>query len=157
MLAKELIAHKFDLKWLFRELALTQTHTYRRMFELLLDTEDGGFLFHCSAGKDRTGFAAALILETLDVPRDTIMEDYLLTAQYYPPKGELEYLASKYTESRADVDLTAFQALMDTREEYLSAAYSAIEEHYDSVETYLREELGLGDAERELLKARYTE
>ena len=46
---------------------------------------------------------------------------------------------------------------MDTREEYLSAAYSAIEEHYDSVETYLREELGLGDAERELLKARYTE
>ena len=140
-----------------RELALKQTHTYRRMFELLLDTEDGGFLFHCSAGKDRTGFAAALILETLDVPRDTIMEDYLLTAQYYPPKGELEYLASKYTESRADVDLTAFQALMDTREEYLSAAYSAIEEHYDSVETYLREELGLGDAERELLKARYTE
>ncbi|MBB3047847.1 protein-tyrosine phosphatase [Litorivivens lipolytica] len=140
-----------------RELALKQTQTYRRMFELLLETEDGGFLFHCSAGKDRTGFAAALILSALDVPRDTIMEDYLLTAQYYPPKGELEYLASKYTDSSRDVDLSAYQALMDTREEYLSAAFSAIEEHYDSVDTYLSGELGIGKAERELLKHRYTE
>ncbi len=140
-----------------RELALKQTHTYRRMFELLMANEEGAFLFHCSAGKDRTGFAAALILSALDVPRETIMEDYLLTAQYYPPKGELEYLASKYTERTSDVDLSAFQALMDTREEYLTAAFNAIEEHYDSVDDYLKAELGIGKRQREALKSRYLE
>ncbi|WP_372750393.1 tyrosine-protein phosphatase [Litorivivens sp.] len=140
-----------------RELALKQTHTYRRMFELLLDTKDGGFLFHCSAGKDRTGFAAALILAALDVPRETIMEDYLLTAQYYPPKGELEYLAGKYMDNSPETDLSVFHALMDTREEYLNAAFNAIEEHYDSTDHYLEQELGINRALRQKLKARYVE
>lgn len=140
-----------------RELALKQTSTYRRMFELLLDTDDGGFLFHCSAGKDRTGFAAALILSALDVPRQTIMEDYLLTAQYYPPKGELEYLASKYTDEGSDLDLSVFKALMDTREEYLGAAFAAIDESYDSVHDYLAAELGVNKKLRQRLKARYVD
>lgn len=140
-----------------RELALKQTEKYRRMFELLLNIDDGGFLFHCSAGKDRTGFAAALILSALDVPRNTIMEDYLLTAQYYPPKGELEYLASKYTDSNSQRDFSVFQALMDTREEYLNAAFSAIEEHYDSITHYLADELGVGEEQRKRLKDRYVE
>lgn len=140
-----------------RELALKQTDKYRRMFELLLEIDDGGFLFHCSAGKDRTGFAAALILSALDVPRDTIMEDYLLTAQYYPPKGELEYLAGKYTDPGNDRDLSVFQALMDTREEYLNAAFVAIEEHYDSITHYLADELGVGEEQRKRLKDRYVE
>lgn len=140
-----------------RELALKQTSTYRRMFELLLDTDDGGFLFHCSAGKDRTGFAAALILSALDVPRQTIMEDYLLTAQYYPPKGELEYLASKYADEDSDLDLSVFKALMDTREEYLGAAFAAIDESYDSVHDYLAAELGVDEKLRQRLKARYVD
>ena len=139
-----------------RELALKQTHTYRRMFELLLDTHEGGFLFHCSAGKDRTGFAAALILAALDVSRETIMEDYLLTAQYYPPKGELEYLAGKYMDNPSDMDLGVFQALMDTREEYLSAAFQAIEDNYESLDHYLEDELGVGAKQRVLLKQRYV-
>jgi protein-tyrosine phosphatase len=140
-----------------RELALRQTDTYRRMFELLLATDDGGFLFHCSAGKDRTGFAAALILAALDVPRHTIMEDYLLTAKYYPPKGELEYLASKYADSDDNLDLSVFKALMDTREEYLSAALAAIDEQYDSVIEYLAVELGVDEIKRQRLKQRYVD
>lgn len=140
-----------------RELALKQTGTYRRMFELLLDTDDGGFLFHCSAGKDRTGFAAALILSALDVPRETIMDDYLLTAQYYPPKGELEYLASKYADNDSELDLSVFKALMDTREEYLSAAFAAIDESYDSVTDYLAAEIGVGAEQRKRLKERYVD
>jgi protein-tyrosine phosphatase len=140
-----------------RELALKQTDTYRRMFELLLETEDGGFLFHCSAGKDRTGFAAALILAALDVPRQTIMEDYLLTAQYYPPKGEVEYLASKYAGSDHNMDLSVFKALMDTREEYLSAALAAIDEQYDSIIEYLAVELGVDETQRQRLKERYID
>ena len=139
-----------------RELALKQTDTYRRMFELLLDTDDGGFLFHCSAGKDRTGFAAALILAALGVSEETIMEDYLLTAQYYPPAGEIEYLASKYADAETATDLSIFKALMDTREEYLSAAFAAIDENYGSVDHYLSKEMQLDTAKRDILLKRYV-
>lgn len=138
-----------------REFALQQTGTYRRMFELLLDTETGGFLFHCSAGKDRTGFAAALILAALGVDRDTIMHDYMLTAEYYPPKGELEYLAGKY--ASPGMDLSVFQAMVDTREEYLAAAFDAIDENFDSMDHYLATELALDDLKRQRLVDRYVE
>ncbi len=139
-----------------RELALKQTNTYRRMFELLLDTDEGGFLFHCSAGKDRTGFAAALILAALGVSEETIMEDYLLTAQYYPPAGEIEYLASKYSDSDSPADLSIFKALMDTREEYLAAAIGAIDEHYGSLDNYLSKEMLLDSDRRDILLKRYV-
>ena len=50
----------------------------------MLHNPDGAFLFHCMAGKDRTGLAAALILHILDVPQETILQDYMLTAEYLP-------------------------------------------------------------------------
>lgn len=56
--------------------ALEWGHRYRAMFDLLVDGP-GAFLLHCSAGKDRTGFGAALILTALGVPREAVMEDYL--------------------------------------------------------------------------------
>ena len=140
-----------------RALALNHCPTYRRMFELLLSVDDGSFLFHCSAGKDRTGLAAALILSALDVPRDVIMEDYLLTAQYYPPKGELEYLSNKYAAKKPDVNPEIFAAMTATRPEFLDAAFRAIEERYGSVENYLAKELGVGAQQREQLKLLYLE
>lgn len=141
-----------------RELALEQTAAYRRMFELLLAIEDGAFLFHCSAGKDRTGFAAAIILSALGVSRETIMEDYLLTARYYPPPGEAAYLAGKYLgRSPSEDDETLFMALMDAREQYLSAAFEAIDERYGSVSDYLEDALGLDEQKRAILVERYVE
>ncbi len=52
---------------------------YRRLFELLLEGGRLPLLFHCSAGKDRTGFGAALLLTALGVPQETVMADYLAT------------------------------------------------------------------------------
>ncbi|WP_373090453.1 tyrosine-protein phosphatase [Zhongshania sp.] len=140
-----------------RELALNHCQTYRKMFELLLKLDDGAFLFHCSAGKDRTGFAAALILSALDVPRDVIMEDYLLTSQYYPPAGELEYLINKYAADKPDVDPDLFATLTSTRPEFLEAAFTAIDENYASMDEYLEQALGLGAKQREHLKRQYVE
>ncbi len=54
---------------------------WKRMFRLLID-EPGGYLFHCTQGKDRTGIAAALILAALEVPEDVIRDDYLQTNLY---------------------------------------------------------------------------
>ena len=61
-----------------RELAGNHHREYQQLFEHLLVAKNG-FLLHCSAGKDRTGFGAALILAALGVDEKTIMQDYLLT------------------------------------------------------------------------------
>lgn len=140
-----------------RELALNHCQTYRKMFELLLNLEDGAFMFHCSAGKDRTGFAAALILSALDVPRNIVMEDYLLTSQYYPPAGELEYLTNKYAADKPDVDPDLFATLTSTRPEFLEAAFAAIDENFNSMDEYLEQALGLSPQKREHLKRQYVE
>jgi protein-tyrosine phosphatase len=145
------------MQQLNRELALDHSHRFRQMFDLLLGTEGGAFLFHCSAGKDRTGFAAALILSALDVPRDIIIEDYLLTAQYYPPAGELDYLTNKYAADNPDVDLDLFATLTSTRREFLEAALNAVDEHYGSINNYLDTEIGLDAQKRRQLKRHYVE
>ncbi|GAB4320647.1 MAG: hypothetical protein Kow0010_00560 [Dehalococcoidia bacterium] len=59
----------------YRQFLETGRHAYRTLFETLADT-DGGFLFHCAAGKDRTGVAAALLLEVAGVPDEMIIADY---------------------------------------------------------------------------------
>ncbi|MFX8016077.1 tyrosine-protein phosphatase, partial [Acinetobacter baumannii] len=58
---------------------------YRRMFGELLAGRVP-LAFNCSAGKDRTGIAAALVLTALDVPHKTVVEDYLLTNRYFDPQ-----------------------------------------------------------------------
>lgn len=140
-----------------RELALHHFGTFQEMFRILLGTADGAFLFHCSAGKDRTGFAAALILAALGVSEDTIMEDYLLTREYYPPPGEVEYLVAKYVGEDADVDTAIFEAMMDSRREYLDAALEAVKTEFGSMDDYLAGPIGLTDADRETLIQRYVE
>src|SRR5262245_23132199 len=61
-----------------RELARVHTSEYRRVFAALESSGDRGFLVHCAAGKDRTGFGVAVIQLALGVPRETVIEDYLL-------------------------------------------------------------------------------
>ena len=53
--------------------------SYRQLMEVVLDESNWPVLIHCSAGKDRSGIAIALILEALGVDRETIMQEYLLT------------------------------------------------------------------------------
>ena len=65
-----------------REFATTFAHRYRAVFDRLADPENLPALIHCTAGKDRTGFGAALVLMALGVPRETAFEDYLLTNYY---------------------------------------------------------------------------
>jgi len=72
------------MKELYRALVHDQAHRFAELFEHLLQT-DTPVVFHCTAGKDRTGFAAALILHALGVPREVVVQDYLLTNALYKP------------------------------------------------------------------------
>jgi protein-tyrosine phosphatase len=137
------------------ELARDHTEDYARMFEGLLALEDGGFLVHCAAGKDRTGFACALILHTLGVPEHTVMEDYLLTnttmdyERFLLPK-----LRARYGDEIA-LDRESIMALAGVRPEYLRAAYAAIEADFEGVEHYIEDAIGLDAGARDRLRARY--
>jgi protein-tyrosine phosphatase len=135
-----------------REFVLDQGDNYRKMFSHLLNQSQGGSLVHCAAGKDRTGFAAAMVLSALGVPKETIFADYMLTADYLSVDREIDRIQEKY-QWTGDAD--AFRPMLEVHESYLQAAFDAIDQNFPSVEVYLEEILGLGQSECELLQGRY--
>ncbi len=139
-----------------RQLARDHTEDYARMFDALLEQEEGAFLVHCSAGKDRTGFACALILHALGVPEETVLEDYLFTNEALDMDGYMIPLLLKH---RAEVpeDRDTLLAILGVRREYLQGALDTIEEEFEGVEEYLRNVIGLDDAAKAVLRRRYLE
>jgi len=122
----------------------------------LADSENLPVLFHCTAGKDRTGFAAAALLLALGVPRDMVMEDYLLTNGFSQAATDhlltVLRVASFFRTNPDDA-----RPLFEARREYLQAAFDAIDSRYGSDEAYLRDGLGLDDATRSRLRANLLE
>jgi protein-tyrosine phosphatase len=134
------------MKDLYRGLVHDQAHRFAELFEHLLQA-DGPLVFHCTAGKDRTGFAAALVLHALGVPRAVVMQDYLLTnALYQPPPLP-----------RTDTPAEALAVLWRVQADFLEAAFDALEADHGGVEQYLQQRLRVGPAARQALADRYLE
>jgi protein-tyrosine phosphatase len=116
-----------------------------RTVALMQQTYRAFAVFHCTAGKDRTGFAAALVLLALGVPREEVLHDYLLTNIYY---SAVRPLGSALPEAVLDV-------LYGVQEAFLLAAFEAAEQDCGSLWAWLSRRAGVGTAERERLAARY--
>ncbi|MBH1965446.1 MAG: tyrosine-protein phosphatase [Comamonadaceae bacterium] len=114
------------------------------LFEHLLQN-DQPLVFHCTAGKDRTGFAAALILLALGVPRDVVMQDYLLTNDLYRMP----------TINTSKTPQEVLNVLWRVQEAFLDAALQAVDADYGGVDAYLSDELGVGTKERARLNELY--
>ncbi len=112
---------------------------------------DGPVLFHCSAGKDRAGWAATVAGMALGVDDDQLIEHYLLSNVHRPAAQRLAYFASK------GVDAEVMRPFLQVDDAYLRAALDAIDERWASRDDYLAEALGVGEAERRELRARYLE
>lgn len=117
---------------------------FSSLFKHLLE-DDAPLVFHCTAGKDRTGFAAALILLALGVPRDVVMQDYLLTNELYRKP------VSKGSHAPQEV----LKVLWQVQEPFLDAALQAVDADYGGVDAYLVDELGVGSQERSRLEELY--
>jgi protein-tyrosine phosphatase len=130
----------------YRSYVQQNTPRYRALFAHLLE-DRAPLVIHCTAGKDRTGFACALILHTLGVPDEVISEDYLLTNRFY----------RRDPNSGSDLPDHVTQVLGSVQPAFLRAAFEAIDTDYGSLETYLRDGIGLGAAERTALAARYLQ
>ena len=119
---------------------------FAELFKLLL-ASDTPTVFHCTAGKDRTGFAAALILLTLGVPRDVVMHDYLLTNTLYRrPEG---------MGSHAPEEVLA--VLWRVQEEFLDAALHMVDNDFGGLQPYLVDVLGVDAAAQTELAGRYLQ
>lgn len=133
-----------------RQMVEDFTPVYREYMQELLDAGSYPTVFHCSAGKDRTGLAAALLLEALGVPRDQILDDYLASNRHTASQVErMLWLIKAGSLFRANTE--AVRALFAVDQRYIAEAYAAMEEGYGSVDNYLEQGLGIGAAERERL------
>lgn len=137
-----------------RELARAHAADYRRVFAALEASGSRGFLVHCAAGKDRTGFGVAAIQMALGVPRETVIEDYLLTNEAMDfERFILPRLKPRYGE----IDVEAARALSGVRAEYIHAALDELDATFGSFDTYLHEGLGIDARRRAALQDRYLE
>lgn len=127
---------------------------YRRMFAELL-AGNVPLAFNCSAGKDRTGIAAALILTALGVPRAMVVADYLLTNRYLDPhaligaKGANAFLANLPPEVAT--------ALLAADRRYIEAALAVLDRHPGGAEGWLNDAMGLSSADLAQLRRAYLD
>ena len=121
-----------------------------------INAAEGGVLFHCAAGKDRTGFGAAIILKILGVSDEDIFQDYYKTLE--ERRGVNERLYEEYrAKGLNDEQIEAIRVFYGVKKEYLEAAFSEVEKEFGSFENYIKNGLGINAEEIDLLKELYLE
>lgn len=133
-----------------RSYVLRHSKRYHRFFEIIMEEDNYPLLFHCTAGKDRTGFGAVLLLSALGVDWETIVEDYLLTNIYLADfaNSMSGIIAQNSTVSQEKI-ITIFQANIS----FLQGALDAIDASYGSIKEYMKKELSIGESEKDKLKS----
>lgn len=134
------------------------TEQYSGLFRVLSDPGNRPLVFHCTQGKDRAGFGAALVLSALGVPWQTVVEDYLLSNHFRKAENDrmLAMIRSLgASQAGPDGEQTAFssvEGLLYVKEQSLQAAYAEIIERHGSMAAFLTE--GLGCSEEGLRRLR---
>lgn len=124
----------------YRTLPFRFAAIFRELF-IELSRGNAPLVFHCSAGKDRTGMAAALVLSALGTPRDIIMEDYTVTNMFTDAVREVVML------DQPGMAATELQPLLVADPSYLNAAFEEIEARNGTCEAYFRDVLELDDTD----------
>lgn len=113
-------------------------HAIAAMFQTLASDQPGSLAFHCMAGKDRTGYLAAVLLTWLGVSREHVVEDYLLTrdtAKNNVPIGQANGLLALYGLEDAGDD--ALRAMTEVIPECIIAALDDIEANHGGISSYV--------------------
>ena len=136
---------------------------YTRLLRTLADPKRRPVAFHCSTGIHRTGTAAAILLSPLGVPWETIRDDYLLTNVVSKDDTDkaLANLRAKAASASGiepdNVDMTNVEAFYILESAYIDMALETAEQQYGSMDAYIREGLGITDAEISALKSALLE
>lgn len=128
----------------------------RDFFDIILEHNDGSFIWHCTSGKDRTGITAALLLYALGADLETIKSDYLFTNEQ--TKNRLENLLKMMREHSAAEELVyEIEVLESVKWEYLEGFFENIQKLYGSIEDFLRNKIQLSEEKINILLEKYTE
>lgn len=134
----------------------TSLQGYKRFFDILLHHEEGALLYHCTMGKDRVGTGTALLLSMLGVPTETIVADYLITAERCAK--DTERLINNCRRFTDDEEILQFIYYLDTVEpDFILAVFETIDRLHGGMESFRRNILGIGDAELIRLRELYLE
>ena len=138
----------------FRTTVTERIDRWIPVFDAVLDADGAPVLFHCTAGKDRTGFLAAALLKFLDADDDTVFDDFELTNEVRRPfvDARIEFhrqrMADEHGIDPADIpqaSIDAWRTLMSSSPEFLHEVYRAVEETYGDWHTMRRDGLGIDD------------
>ena len=130
---------------------------YRQLVLIALKQEQVPVVQHCTAGKDRVGVGSATLLMALGVPRDVIMQDYLLSNYN---RLSVDKLTEGATGEKMEIppeQLKLFEALTKVHEEYLGAFFDEVDTHWGGTEGYLKNALGLTDEQLAKMRELYLE
>ncbi|MDB9998378.1 tyrosine-protein phosphatase [Alphaproteobacteria bacterium] len=130
-------------------------HVWKEFIKILLKANNNPIIFHCSAGKDRTGIASFIIQKLCDNPMELIFENYLLSNKLLTINAAT---AEQTTASKKD-DKLITKVMLDTlskvKKSYLISGINEIENQFESLENYIIQELGFNNADIKDLKKLY--
>lgn len=126
----------------------------KRYFHVL-EVREGSSLVHCVAGKDRTGFAVALMQHVLGVHADDIVADYVLTNQAGNIDARIAAGAEQIRAKYGAIDEATIRTLMGVEADYLETAFASLRDAHGSIDGYLAEVLEVDAARVDALRARY--
>jgi protein-tyrosine phosphatase len=135
---------------LYRVIPVDHAESYRAMFARIADGRVP-LLINCSAGKDRTGVGAALVLAALGVPRPTIVQDYLATNTH----ADWDWLLAQRNTLVARMRLTRtdmLEPLLKAESVYLDTLFATLDESHGGVDGYLNDVLGVDAAARDSMR-----
>lgn len=140
----------------YRHIAFGQTARIRRVITLLSEEQSLPALIHCTAGKDRTGFVAALIQLLVGVPYEAVLEDYLRTNDYFGPRLEKLIKVMRIL-TLSQVASERMRLILMASPEFLTEVHDTVVKRYGAVETYLCEACEIDRVTLRRLKDRLVE
>lgn len=138
-----------------RLLASREAYRFQPFVDLIQDPSRVPVVYHCTSGKDRTGFASYLLLHTLGVDSAMVFNDYLMSNYYRFDRNKRNLRKVNLAQYVKPVDPEVLKPLMLVDPTYLNAAVEQIEKQYGSVDSFLVNEYGLTDKKKEVLRERY--
>lgn len=138
-----------------KEFVTNYADVYENFLRGLID-DDAPTLFHCTAGKDRAGFAAAITLIALGVSKEDVINDYMKTNAFTQERIE-EILGQIELMSLYQSDVEILRPLLGVEQIYIETAFRTAEEKYGSLENFIRDGLNISDEDIQKLRNKFLE
>ena len=140
----------------YRSLALREEaiEAYRRFFRIIIESDEGSILWHCTSGKDRTGIASALLLKALGCDMETIYAEHFRTNEITLP------MLAKQLKEIDPLDKKAikyYEAYYITKKEYIDEYFKTVIENFHSLDEYIEKQLQVSEFDKQLLRTRYLQ